>query len=292
MLSENNPNTVTISKDMFYGIIIVGLLGMLLVSIFTGGFGLVKPAATTVPTAPTQPTAPTAPTQPAAPTQPTQPTQPTYGTLQVAAGDLPALGQASATVSFVEFSDFQCPFCAKLYREALASMKTNYVDSGKVKVYFRDFPLQFHPNAMPAALAARCANEQGKFWEMHDKLFDTQSAWSGMDDVGPTFKGYAADLGLNAEAFNGCYDSRKYESAINADMAQGQSYGVSGTPSNFLVIPKSKISDADIKGAVSSLNSQYGQGIELFVNSDTYVVLIPGAYPYAAFDAVLSKVNY
>ena len=70
------------------------------------------------------------------------------------------------------------------------------------------------------------------------------------------------------------------------------STGVSGTPANFLVIPKGKITDANIKAAVTSLNSQYGQGIELFVNSDTYVILVPGAYPYEAFDAVLSKVTY
>ncbi|MEW6722858.1 MAG: DsbA family protein [Candidatus Micrarchaeota archaeon] len=286
-MAEKEASTITVSKDIFYGVIILGLAGLLVLSIFTQGFGIVK--SPTAPTAPTQPTAPTAPTQP---TQPTAPTQPSYGSLSVPTGDYPALGQASAPVSFIEFSDFQCPFCGRLYTDALASIKTNYVNSGKVKVYFRDFPLAFHPNAMPSALAARCADEQDKFWEMHDKLFTTQASWSGLSDAGSTFKGYAADLGLDSTQFDSCYDSKKYESAVNADMSGGQSIGVGGTPANFLVIPKSKITESAMTGAVSSLNSQYGEGIELFVNSDTYVVLIPGAYPYTAFDAILSKVSY
>ena len=106
------------------------------------------------------------------------------------------------------------------------------------------------------------------------------------------FKSYAVALGLDNASFSTCLDSKKYESAIQADEQVGVSYGVQGTPSNFLVIPKAKATQSDLQAAVTSLNSQYGQGIQLFVNSDTYVVLIPGAYPYAAFDSVLSKVSY
>jgi protein-disulfide isomerase len=286
----DKDGTITVSKDMFYGIIIVVLAGLLLLSIMTQGFGVVKPPAAQQPTAPTAPTAPTQPTAPTAPTQPTAPSAPQ--SLQVTYGDYPALGQDSAPVAWVEFSDFQCPFCERLYSDAEAQVTTNYINSGKVKLYYRDFPLSFHPNADPAANAARCADEQDKFWEMHDLLFSNQSGWTGLSDAGPTFKAYAAALGLDSTQFDSCYDAKKYESAIQADEQVGSGYGVQGTPSNFLVIPKSKISQADISGAVDSLNSQYGQGMVLYVNSDSYVVLIPGAYPYAAFDAVLSKVSY
>jgi protein-disulfide isomerase len=195
-------------------------------------------------------------------------------------------------VAWVEFSDFQCPFCSKIYNDAEAQVKVNYIEKGKVKFYFRDYPLPFHPNAMPGANAARCADAQGKFWEMHDQLFTNQATWSGLSDAGDVFKGYAADIGLDNASFASCYDQSKYKDKITADSAQGSTYGVSGTPSNFLVIQKGKISEADVKAVVTSLNQQYGQGIELFINDDSYVVLIPGAYPYATFDAVLSKVNY
>jgi protein-disulfide isomerase len=278
-------DSITISKDILYGIVIIGLAAILALSIFTQGFGIVKPATQY---APVQPTQPTAPTQPSAPSQPSAPAQPTApGQLAVAAGNLPALGQASASVSIVEFSDFQCPFCGKLYSDALAQIKTNYVNSGKVKLYYRDFPLSFHPNADPAANAARCANEQGKFWSMHDKIFDTQSSWSGLSDAGSAFKGDVAELGLNADQFNSCYDSKKYESDIQADETQGQSYGVQGTPGSYIIIPKTKISADTIKSAVSST-----QGLELFENPNEYIVFVAGAYPYSAFDAVLSKVSY
>ena len=282
---------MTISKDTFYGIIIVVLAGLLVLSVFTQGFGIMKsPAAPAAPSQPTQPSAPSAPTQPTQPAQPTQPSAPT--SLQVATGDYSPLGNASAPVSWVEFSDFQCPFCGRLYSDAEAQVRTNYINTGKVKLYYRDYPLPFHPNADPAANAARCANEQGKFWQMHDQLFGNQNDWVNLGNASSKFEDYAVSLGLNNATFSSCLGSKKYESAIQADEQTGAGYGVQGTPSNFLVIPKAKISQTDLQSAISSLNSQYGQGITLYVNSDTYVVLIPGAYPFAAFDTVLSKVSY
>ena len=266
---------------MLYGGLIMVLACLLALSIFTGGFGMVKSAANaTIPVQPAQSNQ-TNQTQPSAPQG-----------LQIAVGDMPARGQASAPVTWVMFSDYQCPYCAKIYLDAEAKVKTNYVQAGKVKMYFRDYPLPFHPNALPAAVAARCAGEEGKFWEMHDKLFDNQNTWSGSGNPGDVFKGYAVGLGLNNATFSACFDAQEPSAKITADQAQGQSYGVGGTPSNFLVIPKGKIAEADLNSAVGALNAQYGAGIELFVNSDTYVVLIPGAYPYSAFDSVLSKVKY
>ncbi len=274
-------NSITIGKDMFYGVIVALLAGLLVLSVFTQGFGIIKtPTQPTVPNPPTAPTQPNAAPSPSAPSQPSAPTQ-----LTVDVGRLAPLGQSSAQVSVVEFSDFQCPFCGKLYNDAEAGIKTNYINSGKVKFYYRDFPLSFHPNAMPAAIAARCANDQGKFWNMHDKLFVNQQAWVGLSDAGATFKQYASDIGLDATKFATCYDGNQHLSEINADEAQGQQYGVQGTPGVFIIIPKSKISAANIRSAVSN-------GLTLYENANEYVVFVAGAYPYSAFDAVLSKISY
>jgi len=287
-----DENKVTLSKDMLYGAIIAVLILIVIGSIFTQGFGVVACASAVCPvcentTAPTQPTVPTEPTEPTEPTAPEE-----LPTLTVEAGTNPVLGNASAPVAIVEFSDFQCPYCGKLYLEGGAEVKANYVDTGKVRYYFRDFPLGFHPNAWPTSIAARCASDQGKYWEMHDKLFDTQSSWSGLGDVGDTMKGYAVELGLDNETFNACYDAQEHTSEINDDFTAGQAYGVRGTPSNFVVISKDNADEASLKSAVALLNSQYGDGIVLFENDNEYTVMIPGAYPYAAFDTVLSVVNY
>lgn len=278
-------DNITIGKDTFYGIAIALLAGLLVLSVFTQGFGIIKAPGPSVPTQPNAPTQPSIPTQPTQPAQPTQPSAP--GQLTVKVGALPALGKDSASVSIVEFSDFQCPFCGKLFSDAEAQIKTSYIDPGKVKWYYRDFPLSFHPNAMPAAIAARCANDQSKFWQMHDKLFINQQTWSGLGDAGATFKQYASDIGLDATKFATCYDGKQHTAEINTDEAEGQSYGVQGTPGSYIIIPKSKISADTIKSAVSS-----AQGLQLFENSNEYIVFVAGAYPYSAFDAVLSKVSY
>lgn len=93
-------------------------------------------------------------------------------------GHLPVLGKKDAKVTIVEFSDFQCPFCKQFFSETLPQLKKEYIDTGKVKLFYRQFPLtSIHPNAQIAAEAAECANEQGKFWEYHDILFTNQASW-------------------------------------------------------------------------------------------------------------------
>ena len=88
------------------------------------------------------------------------------------------LGSANATITLIEFTDYQCPFCSRHFNQTYEQIKKDYIDTGKVKFYLRDFPLGFHPNAQKAAEAARCAGDQGKYWEMHDALFKNQSEWS------------------------------------------------------------------------------------------------------------------
>lgn len=95
-------------------------------------------------------------------------------------GSFTLMGQETAPVTVVEYSDFQCPFCKRLYDASLVQLKQEYVQTGKIKFQYRHYPLSFHPNAMPAALAYECAKEQGKALEMHDKLFQTQDNWSNL----------------------------------------------------------------------------------------------------------------
>jgi len=109
----------------------------------------------------------------------------------------------------------------------LQQIEQTYGD--KVRVVFRQFPLGMHQRAQPAAEASECANEQGKFWEYHDKLFANQQKLSDDD-----FKTYAAELGLNVDAFTACYSSGKHRAAVQKDMAEGQKAGVSGTPAFFI----------------------------------------------------------
>ncbi len=138
-------------------------------------------------------------------------------------------GKEDAPVTIVVFDDFQCPYCEKFFSGALPNIRSNYIDTGKVKFVFKHFPLSFHQYAEKAAEAAECAGEQGKFWEMHDKLYENQNAL----DI-DSLKSYAADLGLNTEQFNQCLDSGKYADKVKADFDQGVELGVRGTPTFFV----------------------------------------------------------
>jgi protein-disulfide isomerase len=143
-----------------------------------------------------------------------------------ATSDDPVIGSADAPVTIIEFSDFECPFCGSFWADTYGQLKKDYVDTGKVRFIYRDFPLSFHPQAKPAALAAACAHEQGKFWPYHDKIFGNQKA---LGDA--SYTAWATELGLNAAQFSDCYSSGKYSDEVDEDMAAGSVAGVSGTPS-------------------------------------------------------------
>lgn len=150
--------------------------------------------------------------------------------IQVSVDDDPIKGNKAAPVTIVEFSDFECPFCGKFYTETYKQIIDTYVTTGKASLVFRDFPLSsIHPDAEKAAEAAECANEQGKFWEMHNKLFENQQALS-VDNL----KQYAKDLKLNTVKFNDCLDTGKYEAEVAKDTKEAASYGVTGTPAFFI----------------------------------------------------------
>jgi len=144
--------------------------------------------------------------------------------------DDPSLGNPNAPVTIVEFSDFQCPYCARFFANTLGALKDKYVKTGKVRFVYRDFPLSsIHSEATGAAEAAACANEQGKFWEYHDKIFQNQQALGAAN-----YKQWAKDLGLNAAAFNQCVDARRYADEVQKDFNDGRKAGISGTPTFFI----------------------------------------------------------
>ncbi len=162
-----------------------------------------------------------------APSQPSKPQAPT-GTVEVSADDDASKGSDNAPVVMIEFSDFECPFCTRFWRDTLPQIEKEYIDTGKVKFVYRDYPLGFHQNAQKAAEAAECADDQGKFWEYHDKLFET-----GALSV-TSLKQHVVDLGLDTEKFDDCLDSGKYTSEVQKDFQDGQAAGVTGTPAFFI----------------------------------------------------------
>lgn len=145
--------------------------------------------------------------------------------LTIEVGSNPPQGNKNAPVTLVEFSDFQCPYC-KRASETVNKVVKSY--PGKVKRYFRDFPLGFHKKAKSAAMAARCAGEQGKFWQYHDKLFSKQ-------ELEPKqLSAHAKELKLDVAKFDKCVKSNKYNADIAKDMQAGAEVGVSGTPAFFI----------------------------------------------------------
>lgn len=158
--------------------------------------------------------------------QPSQPTQNDPDRVSLSTDDDPSFGPEDAPVTIIEFSDFQCPYCAR----AVPTIKQIIEEYGdNVRIVFRDFPLSFHKDAQKAAEAAECADDQGKFWEMHDKIFENQNAM-GVDDL----KQYAENLGLDTEEFDLCLDSDKYAEEVQNDLRDGQKVGVTGTPAFFV----------------------------------------------------------
>ncbi len=164
--------------------------------------------------------------------QPGQQLPPTTGKVEVKIGDSPVLGKENAPVTIVEFSDYQCPYCGRHFTDTYGQIKKNYIDTGKVKLVFKDFPLSFHPEAQKAAEAARCVREQKNvdgYWKMHDKLFSNQQSLSVENE-----KKWARELGVDGAKFDSCLDSGKFAQAVRDDLSYGSTIGVSGTPGFFI----------------------------------------------------------
>ncbi|BAU47460.1 thioredoxin [Sulfurifustis variabilis] len=168
-----------------------------------------------------------------------------------------SLGRADAPVVMVEYADYQCPFCRQYHQTTFEQIKRNYVDTGRVRYVSRDFPLAFHEHARGAALAARCAGEQGRFWELRHAMIANANQVKAENIFA-----YAGDLGLDMDRFRGCLESGRYGEKVERDVAEGRAAGVSGTPSFVL----------------GRLNGDRLEGIR-----------IVGAMPYQAFASRLEE---
>jgi len=142
------------------------------------------------------------------------------------------IGKADAPVKIVEFADFECPGCAQFATVTEPDVRKRIVDAGLASFTFYDFPLPQHKNSKAASLAAACAGDQSKFWEMHDRIFAGQDQWNtqAADNPKPFFQKYAVDLGLNAQVWETCYDSGKHNGRVLANLAEGERRRVNSTP--------------------------------------------------------------
>jgi protein-disulfide isomerase len=138
-------------------------------------------------------------------------------------------GDSGARVAIIEYSDFECPYCGQYERNTSPQILEHYIKTAKVKLFYRDLPLPMHPHALSATSAARCAGEQGKYWEMHDSLFAKQTALSD-----PALLERAKTLGLDANKFTECFSSDKYSDDLRKSVAEAQRMGIDGTPTFFI----------------------------------------------------------
>lgn len=143
------------------------------------------------------------------------------------------IGNEEAPVTIVEYTDYQCPFCQRYFFNTYSQIKENYIKAGAVKYIVKDLPLSFHSGARPAVYATRCAGEQDKFWEMHEKVYTYQNEWGYSDTPNEVFNKYAEEFELDTEEFSACLVAgpENFDTKINEDIAEANSKGLSGTPS-------------------------------------------------------------
>ncbi len=185
---------------------------------------------------------------------------------QVSIDDDPVLGDPDAPVTLIEFSDYECPFCKRHFEQTLPQLKKDYIETGKVKLVFRDFPLSFHdPLATTEAMAANCAREQGgdaTYFKFHDEIFiRTTSNGNGLSK--DQLYTISTELGLNTDNLKSCVEAEKYKDEVSKDLADGSAAGVSGTP-GFLIGKSTE------NGTI--------EGAPLF-----------GAQPYSAFKVIIDQ---
>jgi protein-disulfide isomerase len=159
------------------------------------------------------------------------------------------LGVKSAPLTMVEFTDYQCPFCQRFHTTSFGELKKNYIDTGKLRFYSRDLPLDFHPNAMRAAQAARCSIEQGKYWQIRDIMGANPDKLDLEHLVG-----FATDLKMDTEAFRACITSEKYKNAVQSDVVEAMKIGANGTPT--FVVGKSTPEGVDGEVMVGAMPFQ------------------------------------
>jgi protein-disulfide isomerase len=173
----------------------------------------------------------------------------------------PSKGSQSAKLVLVEFTDYQCPFCGRHFQQTSPQIERDYVNTGRVRHVVRDFPIEsIHKDALKAAEAAHCAGERGQYWQMHDRLFNSQNALAADQLVA-----YAGALGLDVQSFRQCLDSNKYSAKIRQDLVEAQKIGVQATPSFLLGVAEPGGSSVKV------------------------VKMIAGAHPYAVFKEAIDS---
>jgi protein-disulfide isomerase len=199
------------------------------------------------------------PEEPAAPAEDLSPRE-------VSVDDDAFLGDPNAPVTIIEFSDYECPFCKSFFQQAMVDIKREYVDTGKVKIVYRDMPLSFHdPLATTQAIAAECAREQGDdttYFKYHDAIF-TKTTSNGNGLVKEDLYAMAAELGLNANTFKSCLDTEKYKDEVAKDVSDAAAVGASATPSFYI-----------------------GKSTENGVITGTPLI---GAYPFTNFKTIIDE---
>ena len=216
-ISNNiNHNNITIKRST-YNNLIKGIIATIAIAAFAGGYSLGTYGDSDVTREELKEILSEIEIKPAQASQPVQqPTQPPSQIIQISLDDDPVKG---------------------FFQQTLPLLEENYIDTGKIKLVYRDLPLDnIHPNARLAHISAECADEQGKFWEYHDMLFENQAQWSKLSptDLDSQLKQYASSLGLNSVSFESCLGSQTIADEVNADYLQGVSYGATGTPTFFI----------------------------------------------------------
>ncbi len=172
------------------------------------------------------------------------------------------MGEPSAPVTIVEFGDYQCPGCGAFAQQVEPQIKQALVETGEAKFVFYDFPLvSIHPNAFLAARAARCAGDQGGYWEYHQEMFRNQAQWSTASMPTSAFEDYAGTVGLDEGAFSACLNSDRFADVVTANMELGERMGVTGTPTVLLNVEGQtrRLNDYDIESirkAIESMRSR------------------------------------
>ena len=183
---------------------------------------------------------------------------------RISIADRPSRGNETARVVVVEFSDYQCPYCALFFRQTLPQVDQDYIKTGKIKYVFNNVPLdQIHPAAFKAAEAAECASDQGKFWEMHDKIFANQRNMSPGD-----LTAHAKAIGLDLTQFTQCLDGGKNTASVRAGLALAENLGVDGTPT-FVI-------------ALADARNPKDKNLKV-------LSIISGAQPFTVFKSALDK---
>lgn len=220
---KTSKNLAKINLRQTYVPILVVLLlaaSFLIGALYTKISYLEKGSLGAAPSAAQPQTGPNAPTKPGA-------------KVDVSVGHLPTLGDKNAKVKVVEFADFQCPFCERWFKDVEASLIKDYVNTGKVQFAFRQYAFLGQESTW-AAQASECANEQGKFWDYHNYLYDHQGGENSGAFTKDKLIGFAQTLGLNTDQFSSCVNSDKYAKNVSDDLSAGQKVGVNGTPATFV----------------------------------------------------------